>query len=389
MLVRKQSFEQHAQATAKLISACQSGRKPEWLRLAHYAFFQSAAKVERRFTTTRSFELLETLPPPSKIPVDFPGVLEPDKFRLRGMLLKNDDLRKSFPLLRAFVNPVRPSPDTACPLPLLTEFHGFFVWLLREAKRNVEALQLVRENSDPPSATTLSKQVRWAYGILEDLHYLVWRSTLFDWYFLKYQRQSISDHYGSSSEDDDDDDASLDNVGSVANEELDQDQNYDQNGGDFPTDFEMDVDQADSADPANPEQEVDPADQIYAWLRLVTSTVQHAHRFQRSTPGPRTQLDFQVITYPKSDRMMRPWLETIAELGGGEDRQREILDALGKKREFAGFVTRNRTMMFNGRAHCEAVLGCLHSLAKRGENLTWVRNPHTSLSSIWQLMMKS
>lgn len=375
MLVRKQSFEQHAQATAKLISACQSGRKPEWLRLAHYAYFQSAAKAERRFTTTRSFELLETLPPPSKIPVDFPGVLGTDKFRLRGMLLKNDDLRKSFPLLRAFVNPVRPSPDTACPLPLLTEFHGFFVWLLREAKRNVEALHLVRENSDPPSVTTLSKQVRWAYGILEDLHYLVWRSKLFDWYILKYQRQSISDHYGSSSEVNDDDDAFLDKAGSVASEELDQDQSNEQEG--------------DSADPANSKQEVGPADQIYSWLRLVTSTVQHAHRFQRATPGPRTKLDFQVVTYPKSDEMMRPWLETIAELGGGKDRQKKILDALGKKPEFAGFVTGNQPMKFNGRAHCEAVLGCLHSLAKCGENLTWARSPHTSLSSIWQLMIKS
>lgn len=388
MLVREQSFEQHAQATAKLISACRSGGGPEWLRLAHYATFQSAAKVTRRFNT-RSFKLLEDLPPPSETPVDFPGFSRSEKFCLSGMLLKTDDLLGCYPLLRGLVHPFRPSPHTPDPLPLLTEFHGFFMSLLREAKRSVEALHLlhVPKGRGPPSATTLMDQVEWAYTIFEDLHYIVWRSDLFNWYILRYRRQSISDQYiiskeddddGDGDDDDDDDDASLEKTGSVSDEELEQDQNYEQEGGDFPTDFETDTDQADFADPANPKQEVSPADQVYSWLHLVTSTVQHARRFQLTTPGPGIQLDFQVITYPKSDKMMRPWLETIAALGGGKDRQMEILDKLAKKREFARFVTRGETMKFRGRAHCEAVLGSLHSLAKRGESLTWVYNPHLS-----------
>lgn len=385
MLVRNQSFEQHAQATAKLIATCQSGGKAEWLRLAHYAIFQSAAKVTRRFNDTRSFQLLNTLPPPSEAPADFPGFSGTDRIRLRSILLKGR-LAKLFPLLKAFVDPTRPSSNSDSSLALLIEFHQCFLWLLRESKLEVEALGSLRSRSrGPPSTTVLEEEVERAYGIFEDLHYFVWRSRVFDWYILKYQRLSITGLHAiiksSNKEDDNDDDECIDEARSQASEDSDQDQNDEREDGDFPTEFETAANDANTADPVTPEKQKGPADQIYSWLRLVTSTVQHARRFYRTTPGPRIQLDFQVITYPKSDKMMKPWMETIAELGGGEPRQIKILDALSKHKEFASFVTKKQ-MKFHGRAHCEAVLGCLHSLAKRGENLTWVRNLHTFLSKL-------
>lgn len=378
MLARNQPFEHHAQAMAKLIAGCQSGGNAEWLRLAHYAIFQSAAKVMRRFESTGSYQLLHNLPPPYYEPVNFPGFSRTDKIRLRGMLLKNDDLAEQFPLLDAFVDPARRSPATASSLPLLREFHGYFLWLLRELKEKVQVLDSMRSSDSGPSSTRLGREVEWAHGIFEDLHYFVWMSKFFDWYILKYQRLSISDLHANTSSDSDNE--SEDQASSQASQDHDEEREE----GDFPTDFEAAPDHEDSAAPA-PEKQKGPADQIFSWLRLVTSTVQHARHFRRITPGPPIQLDFQVITYPKSDKMMKPWIDTIAELGGGEARQIEVLDVLSKNPEFASFITKKRLMKFPGRAHCEAVLGCLHLLAKRGEDLTWVRIILSALSLLnWQ-----
>lgn len=378
LIVRNQPFEHHAQAMAKLIAACQSGGNSEWLRLAHYAIFQSAAKVMRRFTSTGSFELLITLLPPSEVPLDFPGFSRTDMIRLRGMLLKDDELAEDFPLLGAFVDPARPFPPDASSLPLLQEFHRYFICLLRESKRQVEVLDSLRSrNSCPPSAL-LGRQVEWAHGICEDLHYFVWHSKFFDWYILKYQRLAIADLHANSSNDNDNE--GDDQASSQANQDSNQGYDDEREEGDFPTDYESAPNHDDSTDPAQPEKQKSPAYQVISWLRLVTSTVQHTHRFRRTTPGPRIQLDFQVITYPQSDKMMKPWMETIAELGGGGERQIEILNVLSKNSEFTSFITKKRLMKFSGRAHCEAVLGCLHSLAKRGENLNWVRINLTFLS---------
>lgn len=375
MLVRKPSFEHHAQATAQLIAACYSGGSPEWLRLLQYAIFQSASKVTRRFRNTRSFEVLDTLPTPSEVPVDFPGFSELDMACLNDLLPNDRALANHFPLLLAFVDPARLSPNLASSLALLVEFHWFFLWLLRRSRQRVEALHNLGKCDDPPPVKTLVFLVESALSSFQDLHYFVWESKFFGWYISKYRRLSISDRYAFLCRDDG-------QTASVASEHPDQDENDELNGGDFPTEFETAGNDEDSADPTTAEQD-STADQIYSWLRLVTSTVQHTLRFHRTTPGPRMQLAFQVINYPKSEKIMKPWQETIAEIGGYKEREIEILNILRRHRNFANFVKENKPMKFTGRAHCEAVLGCLHSLARRGQNLTWVRNLHTSPSSYW------
>lgn len=375
-ITRKQPFEAHAEAIAQLIAACTPG-DGSWLRLAHYSLFQSAPKAARRVNTDIFFELLTTLPTADgvhNIPDNIPDLTAIDKEHLRGLFYDDDDLVDRFPLLEKLLDSndsrFRNNPD-----PFLQELQGFFVVLLCEAKRNIDTLATLRLNRKPPSADALKFAVKRAQRVVADLHHFVWKSDFFIWYISDYQCQAISQQYVELNR----------RKKRVPEREQDilqadaHDQDNEAEIGDLAPDFQTSDDLLKSLHPL-----FGPAFKTYCWLRRVTCTVHHTLRFKRSTPGAPLTLNFQVITYPMSDTMLKPWQETVAELAGDAETEKKILDALRRKADenwkFAPFRP-GGTLTFNGRPHCEAVLGCLHSLAKRRQDISWVGRQSLLLSS--------
>ncbi|KAL0634869.1 hypothetical protein Q9L58_006229 [Maublancomyces gigas] len=373
-----QPFEAHAQAIARLIGACKPGDK-SWVRLANYSLFQSAPKAARRFATDVFFELLTSLPAANgeyNVPADFPDLTELDKEHLRSLFaFADDDLADRFRFLKQFLYR-DDSHISDNPRPFLQDLHGFFVLHLCEVKRNFDALKDLRGGKTPPSVRTLAHAVQRARGVVEDLHHFVWNSEFFKWYITVYQRQAISARYieltrpkspALEHEQDIPGEGLADDIQRTVNEDADdEDQDNEAEIADFAPDFEMTGDLLHPLD--------GPADKIYSWLRVVTSTFHHTLRFKRTMPDAALNLDFQVIKYPISDGMMKDWQETVAELAGDAKTEKEIINVLSSKadgnRKFTPFRP-GSTLKFNGRAHCEAVLGCLHSLAKRGQDISW------------------
>lgn len=382
---RDQPFEAHAQVIARLIAACTPGDE-SWLRLAYYSLFQSAPKAARRFSTDIFFKVLTTLPTVDgvhNIPADFPDLTAIDKEHLRGLFSDDDDLVDRFPLLEGLLD----SNDSSFrnnPAPVLHELQGFFVVLLCEAKGNFDELETLRTQKTPPSADILAFAVERAQSVVADLHHFVWNSDFFTWYITVYQCQAISGRYAELTkpknsvpepEQDILEAEPMADIRPTVNEDADADdenQDIEAEIGDIAPDFQSSDDLRRSLHPL-----YGPAHKTYSWLRVVTSTLHHTLRFKRTKPGVPLKLDFQVITYPMSDKILKPWQETVAELAGDPETEKKILHLLRSKadgnRKFAPFRP-GGTLQFNGRAHCEAVLGCLHSLAKRQQDISWVGN---------------
>lgn len=199
--------------------------------------------------------------------------------------------------------------------------------LLSKSKQQVENLALHRGGDTPPSAGTLRIQVRQANYVIGDLHYFAWSSDFFAWYISQCQCMTISFRYielskrpnptpklerevGVVDERDDCEDEAMPNRNSTSTIEAGQVEDDEGEMGDFPTEFET------NNLIKSPHPQHEPAHKCYNWLRLVTSNIHHAARFKRNSPGIAMKLDFQVIKYPMSDRVMKPWEETIAEISG-------------------------------------------------------------------------
>lgn len=314
------------------------------------------------------------------LPNNFPGISEMDKQHIQGLF--NDDLSlgKQFPLLEQFLD------DDGVYLPadlasFLHEFYHFVILLLRESKKQVDSLHMLRKNHVPPVVETLRANVRRAHGVFGDLHHLVWNSKFFKWYITQWQGKPISRRYAElmkrppSAPDvlrDIPEDEPMDDSGFLITENSDDDESEPEEIGEFATEFETVEDKVKFLNSL-----YGPAHKTYSWLCLVTSAVHHAMRFKRTTPGPKMKLDFQVIKYPMADLMMKSWEEMISEVAGDPVLERKMLDALRDKAgekgsRFSAFLLPGPERKFKGRAHCEAVLGCLHSVAKRDQSMSWV-----------------
>lgn len=107
-------------------------------------------------------------------------------------------------------------------------------------------------------------------------------------------------------------------------------------------------------------------------LRLISCNIQNLDRLLRLTP--RTRFRFQVIHYPPAGRSLMPWRDLIQMLFPELERRTAVLQALEDEpgEEFDYFRSPGDILTFNGQAHCEAVLECLFSLTKRGEDYSWV-----------------
>lgn len=264
--------------------------------------------------------------------------------------------------------------------------------LLCEAKRNVDALNTLRVERTPPSIDTLTFAVERAQSVLADLHHFVWSSEFFTWYISDYQCLAISGRYVElkllktlvpEREHDILEAAPMADTQRTVNEDAngdDEDQDTEAEFGELAPDFQTSDDLLKSLHPL-----YGPAHKTYSWLRAITSPFHHTLRFKRTTPGAPMTLDFQVITYPMSDKMMKPWQEIVAELIGDAETEKRILEVLRSKADrndkFAPFRP-GGTLKFIGGAHCEAVLGCLHSLAKRRQDVSWVGRQSLFLSSL-------
>lgn len=113
-----------------------------------------------------------------------------------------------------------------------------------------------------------------------------------------------------------------------------------------------------------------------AKLRLISSNIQNIKTLLQH--APESWLRFEVIQYAPSGKLLKPWRDLISELLRNKEVQTKVLkvlrDAPGKK--FNVFRPGGPELEFRGQVHCEALLGCLYSLMKRGEVVSWVITTH-------------
>lgn len=141
------------------------------------------------------FELLTTLTPKDAdcIPTDVCLFSTLDKLHILGLFEVYDDLADRFLLLEGLQKAM--SILLTGPRSLLREFGGFFVTLLHQAKLNIDNLSTIRKLAIPPPFATLRTMVERASGVVDNLHYFVWKSDFFKWYIFQYQSQTIRKRY--------------------------------------------------------------------------------------------------------------------------------------------------------------------------------------------------
>lgn len=255
----------------------------------------------------------------------------------------------------------------------LPEFHGFFLWFLRILTTQIKRLTKLRGREEIPRGLSGS-QIKDAYRNLGVLQYFSWQSPFFAEYISVVFARPIEDPHDIAT-----------NVAAMRlSSELDEDvsppqtseeepqgeERVDNMGRDIATEFETDEERALVTTPG---EDTHPC---ILELRLISSNIQNLDKLVRWTP--RTRFRSQTTQYPPAGRSLMPWRDLMQMLFPGLELRTVILQALADTpgKEFDYFRPGGDILTFKGQAHCEAVLGCLFSLTKRGEDNTWVINSH-------------
>lgn len=344
---RDLSFASHVQAFANLLNTSLNAPDDHKARVAldMYSVFQSAPKIRRRLNRSPRLRELAVLQPRFHVALT-PSSM--DKIRIRAVLLTNNGV-KLHPSLYGFLR-----DPTTDPHRWLPEFHRFFKWFLAIVDGEIKQLQELRSGELAPLALP-ETVVDHAFNNLAVMRYFSWESV----FFASYIRAAFEAEVESTEE--------IPSPEQMAVRQMEEEE--EDAGFDISTEFETGEDQASAAvtQPA-----IHPC---ILELRLITSNIQHLNTLlQRS---PKSSFRFQVIQYARSDDTLKPWQELISELFPSKDLESDVLQALrnapGKK--FNTFRPGGPVLKFKGQAHCEAVLGCLYSLSKRSEDITWVTTP--------------
>lgn len=368
---RDLSFESHVQTFANLLNRCLKSPRDKTARstLNLYSVFQSAPKVRRRL---RRSPLLESLPRLENAVLENTATIrEPsltDRTAVEIILLRNGDAANLHPGLDRYLTSANLTPPAA-PFKLL-DFHRFFLWFLSIVSDQVKALNKLRKQSRAPQDFPRDT-ISLAYNNLAHMQYFAWESEFFAFYIERanparippiVEDAPLEDFEGNLSikggapEGESQDDIDLEEK-QHREEEVDR--------LDISTEYETGQDQRSSTTPL-------PVHPCVLELRLITSNIQHLITLLGKSPLKSFEL--QVIQYPRSDRRAKPWRDLVDELFPEKTVRDRVLHALieGTGWKFNIFRSDTPVPRFNGQAHCEAVLGCLYSLATRDEDISWV-----------------
>lgn len=375
---RDLSFESHVQAFGNLLNTCLQypGDIASRSALNLYSVFQSAPKVHRRL---RRSPLLRSLPRLDNAVFQNPAtVREPsltDRTAIEIVLLRNGDAGSLHPGLYWYLSSGNPNP-AAAPFKLL-DFHRFFLWFLDIVSDQVKALNKLRTGARTPSAFPHDR-ISLTYNNLAHMQYFAWESGFFASYIEQANPARIPPNV---------DDVLVESfageppLGSAESkgdgpEDIDckEKQHLEEEVDrlDISTEYETGEDQRPST--ATPL----PVHSCVLELRLLTSNIQHLITLLGKSPFKSFEL--QVIQYPRSDRRAKPWRELLDELFPDKTVRDQVRHALIDRTDWKFDMFRSDAPVaeFKGQAHCEAVLGCLYSLATRGDDISWVRTTSPS-----------
>lgn len=257
------------------------------------------------------------------------------------------------------------------PLQWLPEFHRFFVWFLKIVYGEVKLLKKLRLGKVIRAALP-GNAIKHAFGNLVVLKFFSWQSDFFASYI------SAAFATGTCGPDDtaakttpaeltsgQEKDVFLSDHGVGESQTADEEEDL---GLDISTEFEG------QTSATTPLEDIHPC---VLELRLVTSNIRHIETLLNR--APRSRFRFHVIQYAPSGQLLKPWRELVQELFPREALRKAILKTLEDTPgdAFQYFRPGGPPLIFKGQAHCEAVLGCLFSLTKRDEDITWVPlHPH-------------
>lgn len=367
-VTRDLSFESHVQAFSNLLNTCLKAPGDSGTRLALnvYSTFQSAPKVRRRLNRS---PLLDKLAKVGTEVSNYPtGDLETsraDRTIIELVLLVNENGASLHPALDTYLYAANCTPMDA--RLDLSVFHQFFLWFLAIVCKEIKALHKLRNRSRPPQDFP-HDEITLTYRNLESMQYFAWESRFFASYIGSEWIRSVCENgiaKGPAGEGEEE----INRTWSEQQEDKEDDRL------DISTEYE-------TGEELRSSTATQPA--VYPCLlelRLITSNIQHIMTLLRQPPT--SCFDLQVIQYRRSDRRAKPWRDLIHELFPEEQDRDRVLEALLSEPgwRFDIFRSAKPVPEFLGQAHCEAVLGCLYSLATRGEDIPWVTT--TSACDLW------
>lgn len=334
-----------------------------------YSFFQSIRKIHRRSIRRNSPCLNELFDLQPRFNLACVPSRE-DRVRIRAILSTNQDGAKSHSVLHSFLRD-HPGASRAW----LPEFHRFFTWFLRIVIQDVTQLREQRASILAPVGLPES-QINRAYNNLAVLKFFSWESDFFAVYISEVFKPVILDPANVADIADVGLLSGLEEtvlLGSLGEKEPEKESLKDEGENDMGLDISTEYETGAEQGPMTTALWGEPPHPCILELRLISSNVQNLNKIVRRAP-PRSRFRFQVIQYAPSGQLLKHWRDLIHELFPQPELRTKILQTLAETPggQFKYFRPGGPDLKFHGQAHCEAVLGCLFSLAKRGEDTSWV-----------------
>lgn len=320
-----------------------------------YSTFRSAPKILRRL---RNSEVLHEL---TKIDVTVHlehtlGILTDIECDTLAVALYRDrEARKLHPNFYSYVTNregrLAPLRFDIC--------HKFFTWLLSELDSQISILCTLQTKEKPDVFPTALLKSTLQH--LEMLQYLAWESGFFNKYIASVLPSSAGHSVIPTSRSDT-------TIPFKEHEEGDA-------AGDFGTEFETEEDpQLDTNFHQSPVLHA-----TILKLRLITSNIHQLEHLLSRLPLRDMRFNFQVLQYGRAGQQLKPWSELVQELFPNSDEghiiQRELEKRSGyRNSDFRMFRNNGSSMIFRGEAHCEAILGCIYTLARTRDtvDISWV-----------------
>lgn len=348
----------HVQAFANLLNESLNDPNNVEARgaLDIYSVFQSVPKIYRRFKHSLRLQELKCIQLPDNVTL-VPS--SSDRYRISGILTANKGGAQLNHLLYGFLhhNPLDPRH-------WLPQFHNFFLWFLDIVDTQLKLLSTLRTSLVAPPELPES-MIDLTLSNLKVMQFFSWESEFFESYIWVAFGAGVWGMPGVA--------ASVAEPGEEAPGAAFPDENKqrskpeeDESGLDISTEFETGEE---TASAAQPPPAIHPC---IAELRLISSNIQNIRTLLRR--APKSRFRFEVIQYAPAGKSLKPWRDLISELLPNKEVQAKVLQALRDTpgKQFNVFRPDGPDLVFKGQVHCEALLGCLYSLTKRGEDVSWV-----------------